>query len=341
MTIERSYYMVRAMDQNKEHFDEFFNNEVVAIGWSDVNFSEYKDIETLRYFIRDKYYGGDTNRTITKNLNAIQRFKSIKKGDYIIIPYYSNIVIAIAEGIENYSINARQLDLSNQHKVSYIKNSDGQLLLIPREDLPEGLQRRLKVPGSKVSDLFEFKDKIEKLFEIETYTYSYSSQLEEQDQIDQFKMQLLKNIREGETYLKAGGIGLEHLVKELLEIEGYNTKILSTRNFNVGDADIAAFKEDAFSSSNILIQVKHHNGTTGEHGLTQIVEALKDSRYLDYSGCLLTSADVDEELRQKAAIAGINIIDGENLVEILYNNLENLSDETKIKLRIQMIPKIF
>lgn len=36
---ERHYYMVRAMLSGESDFNVFFKNNVVAVGWSDINIS--------------------------------------------------------------------------------------------------------------------------------------------------------------------------------------------------------------------------------------------------------------------------------------------------------------
>ena len=38
--MDRNYYLVRAMSQSQEDFDVFFNDNVVAVGWSEVDFSQ-------------------------------------------------------------------------------------------------------------------------------------------------------------------------------------------------------------------------------------------------------------------------------------------------------------
>ena len=101
----RNYYMVRAMNSNQEDFDIFFKNNVVAVGWSRVNFSKEADSERLRQKVWEEYYKNAEKQqnTISRKLNEVERFKTIKKGDFIIVPYNSNIVIAEALDEEIYS----------------------------------------------------------------------------------------------------------------------------------------------------------------------------------------------------------------------------------------------
>ena len=92
-------------------------------------------------------------RKLSKKLNEVKRFKLIKDGDYILVPYYNYVVIAEATSEEKYSDEDKSQDLSNQKIVRYRLVDDNERLMIPRNELSEGLQRRIRVRGSTVSNL--------------------------------------------------------------------------------------------------------------------------------------------------------------------------------------------
>ena len=163
MRKQKQYLMVRAMTSQENHFREFFDNSVVAVGWSSVNFTDYDTPEELREAVKESYYPNYIGSNVTMKLNECMRFKRIEIGDLIIIPYYSGIALAVAEKEEQYSDNAVEIDLANQHKVSYLFK-DKEVLSVPRNNLSEGLQRRLRVRGRAVSDLSEFFEEIDFLF---------------------------------------------------------------------------------------------------------------------------------------------------------------------------------
>ena len=339
--MERQYLMVRAMTSQPIHFKTFFDNNVVAVGWSDIDFTK-NDVQTLRKIIRETYYSKESSAPlVSKNINECVRFKNIHEGDYIIIPYYSGIALAVAEADGIYSKDDREVDLANQHKVRY-KYKDGKVLSVPRNDLSEGLQRRLRVPGMSVSDLSEFSEEIEKLFS-SPETYSYSSEIKEkEDELQrEFKNKLIKNIRKGKTNLQTGGIGMEALVKELFICEGYqDVRVLPKNKFKgSADADIEAVRTDSFSTTYIYAQVKHHDGYSGKTGIDQVIEAINSQEEV-YQGYFITSALVSDEDRIYAEKNGINVIDGNELVDIIYNNLDKLSENTKKRLGIIMVPTI-
>lgn len=342
-----NYYMVRAMFSYDAHFEEFFKKEVVAVGWSAVNFSSLKTNE-LRNVIWENYYKDSSkcSQSISLALNQALMFKNIKEGDRIVIPYRSGIVLALAKGEEFYSQEACALDLANQRRVSYKQNDDDEPLVIQRNDLSEGLQRRLRVRGRSVLNLNEFDSEIEKMFsDTLGKDFSYDAEIcqKEKNEIELFKRNLLTRIQNGNTHLQTGGIGLEQLVCELLKCEGYDATILPKRSFpNSADADIRAVKADSFGSQKLLVQVKHHHGYTGNWGLYQLnaIKEMDDEQYEDYNYILLTSASVGDDVMKKSSEMGIDVYDGKNLVEIIYSNIEKLSPETKRKLGISLVPHL-
>lgn len=339
---DRNYYMVRAMLSREEDFQLFFTNHVVAVGWSKVDFSLLSDAQAVREAVQKAYYEGDEKapQVVSKHLHEVERFKSMKKGDYILIPYYSYIALAEAGEREIYSRKDYAQDLANQRSVSY-RYENGKPLMIERNALSEGLQRRLRVRGNTVANLFEFKDEIERIFSQKSYSFSQEMQEFEQAELKKLKSGLLRNIQEGKTNLQTGGIGLEQLVCELMQCEGYEAKVLAKNKFTgKADADIRAIKEDAFMSKKIFVQVKHHCGFSGTEGIKQVADVLAQKEYEEYEGYFITSAGITKEAQQFAKEHGIEVMDGTALVELIVNNLQRLSETTKRLLGICVIPRM-
>lgn len=338
--MERNCYMVRAMLSRETDFDIFFRNNIVAVGWSKVDFTKYPSSESLREAVREMYYTDNkrASQVASKNLNEVERFKNIKEGDYIIVPYYAGIVLAVAEKEELYSAEAYKNDLSNQRRVAY-RYTDHELLVIPRNELSEGLQRRLRVRGNTVSNLSEFEEEIERIFQSKSYTYSQAVRDAEHKVLTDLKQGLLDNIRNGHTHLQTGGIGLEHLVCELMQIEGYQARILPKSKFTgKADADVEAIKIDAFMDKKIFVQVKHHSGISSRHGVEQVIAVLQQKAYEDYDGYFITSADIAPEDLVFAKENGIEVMDGNDLVDLIVSDMDQLSVTTKQQLGICRFP---
>lgn len=337
-----NYYMVRAMRSSDEELDVFFRNNTVAVGWSEVDFTEFKSIDEVVNTVKSCYYSKNiAPQVVGKKLNEVRRFIGICKGDYIVIPYHNAVRFAIATDDLLYDDNSYSLDLANQRKVNFIYDSANEYKTVLRDELSEALQRRLRVRGSTVSDLNEFNDEIERLVTNDTYTWDEDFDIKEKKAQEVFKNSLLKKIQNGGTHLKTGGIGLEHLVKELFTCEGYKAEVLAKTNFaDSADADVSAVKEDRFHSVKILAQVKHHNGYSDDKGIQQLEQIRTDTRYSDYSFLFITSAKISDNVRTRAENSDIMVMDGNDLVEWLLENINEISDRTKILLNLSSVPQL-
>lgn len=344
---EPNYFMVRALQNTETYLRNFTENGIVAIGWSDVDFTAYAKPEEI---FRDLSYLKQVSpQTAGRHQNEILRFLRMKNNDRIIVPYGDCIVLAIATGEKRYNKKCYDLDQANEASVTYLLTEDRKLLYIPRDSLSEALQRRLRVRGMTISDLNEFRGELDRFFEkgiSEKVAYSWNAGVEEyknaQDAL--FRTKLLQSIREGNTNLKTGGIGLERLVQALAEIEGYDSSVLGKATFpSFADADVIATKVDRFSSeTHILFQVKHHSGTSDSYGIDQLLEIKKclPDQYKSHILVFVTSADVDSVVRAKSEMNDVQIIDGAGLVDWIMDAFDELSPEIKRSLGIIEIPQV-
>jgi len=338
-----AYYLVRAMSQSQDDFDVFFENNVVAVGWSEVDFHQHANVDSLVEKVNETYYSDSDSapQVIGKKKNEVRRFKGINKGDKIVVPFWGAICLAVAEQEKLYSQQDYDRDLSNQRKVTYHRDQNGEIIFIPRDKLSEGLQRRLRVRGTTIADLWEFSEEIDNLFKGEDFVSSFNKK--RINAIDNFKNQLIKNIQSGNTNLESGGYGLEKLIKELLEIDGYDAEILSKQRFpEFSDADIEAVKEDFLLTEKLLVQVKHHSGITGTWGAEQLIGILESEKDLfsEYRLVLVTSAIPSDDLVEFCEKKDVILVNGNDLVEWIFKSLPQLKFDTKKRLSISDIPTL-
>lgn len=338
----KKYYMVRAMLSSEEDLKLFQENSIVAVGWSKVDFSKYiNQPEMLREKVVEQYYksGDFAPQSVGRQLNQVVRFVSIKTGDYIVVPYWSQILLAEATENFRYDKASFERDLSNQLVVNY-KKHEGKFLTIPRNALSEGLQRRLRVRGNSVGALDEFHSEIAALFE-KGQTFDNTIYEAIQHKEEKFKRDLEHVLTDGKNNLQTGGIGLERLVCELMQCEGYDAKVLDKKRFEgMADADIEAFKEDRFNSQKIFIQVKHHSDVSDSWGIEQLEKIIQSNKYSDHTYVFVTSAKMTEEDKKRAEDDEIIWMDGSGLAEWIVDNIDKLSSETLNKLRISPVPSI-
>jgi len=313
---------------------------IVGVGWSDHNFSAAKDAEEAIQAIH-AHYG------IGRNANQIRRYFAIQEGDLVVatLPYF--VAIGRATGGQFFDAACYKDDTANQRRVVFPLDAQGKVVKIPRASFSEAFQRRLRVRGITVNDLGEFQQEIVKAYEniSSGKNYSWSLLMAEKagQAAEEFKSSLLRNIQGGMTNLLTGGVGLEHLVKELLQIEGYQAEVLSKHAFpGFADADIKASRTDPCSTVNLLVQVKHHQGFTNQHGLSQLEEIRKHElpEYSDHEMVFCTSASTSEAFQKRAELSKVTVIDGEGLVEWIAQHIEHLSSETKNCLGICEVPTV-
>jgi len=322
----RNYVLVRSPSK-------LISEGRIGYGWSKINFSEFNTTKELLSYVKLK------NIVIGRKKNQIVRYFNISEDDVVIVPIDKSVIIGFAVGAKSYQSGIRNGE--NRISVEFLKGSDNSILKIPRKELPGKLSSRLKIRMSVVS-LNEFKSEVDRIISTarERGAAPANLHIEELNKAatNTFKEKLLANICEGKAYLKSGGRGLEELVLELVELEGYNG-IIAAKNAleGIADIDIEASRTDIFSSTKLLIQVKHHNGVTGVHGIKQL-EALDDDEQV--IRWLITTAGVSDELRGRAESNNIKIMDGNELIDWIFESLPSLSFSTRNKLGISDVPTL-
>lgn len=326
---EHDYYMIRT------DYDLLEKN-VVGIGWNDVDFSQIPNAENLADEIRTKYYNGKSSSAISKRLNQIKRFKNMKEGDIALIPTGSYIAFVDILNEESFSKEDR---FANQRKVKVRENG---IKLVSRKEFTTSLQNKFRMLGSIVLDINQFKDEIDYVMNKSGTAIEYSIFTKEQNEKSSLKKGLREKIENDKTLLEAGGLGLENLLVELFKIEGYEAKRLDKKSFpGKADADIDAKKEDAFSATKFLIQAKHHKDVSGEKGIRQLVGALKEMKYADYQGIFMTTAtEIDSDAEKLANENEIQVFKLEDIVDLIIENIDTLSPETKYILGMTRYPCI-
>lgn len=319
---------------------ELVEQDLVGIGWVDFRFCDMADAEEAIAEI-DRHYG------VGRYGNQIRRFFAIAEGDWIVAPLPYSIAIGRATGGMHFDQRYYEADRANMRRVQFPRDADGRLITIPRDSFSEAFQRRLRVMGMVVNDLGEFLDDIRKALASmergEDHSWLHHLNAEKERQHAAFRRNLLANIQSGRTNLRTGGIGLEQLVCELLQAEGYKARVLAKQHFRgSADADIQASRSDRWSTVRLLVQVKHHQGYSDAYGLNQLreIKQAHEGEYDDHQLVFLTSASVSAELRQQALKDDIIIIDGGELADWIGQNIDRLKPPTKGMLGIYEVPAV-
>ncbi len=309
----------------------------IGYGWKQVNFSAHQEIKELIKEIIEK------NGSIGRMTNQVKNYFELKSEDIVIVPLGKKIAIAKVIGTKNYDPLFKGGHGANQIDVKFFRK-DGKVIYIPRSKLKENLESRLKL-RTTIGDLTRFSQEIDHIIQNLNELGNFDIKSSFQEKIDQyeneFKTELLNALWKGNTRLKAGGRGLEELVKELLEIEGYsNVDILDKKNGEgIADVDIQATSEKNPFLKDILVQVKHHRGETSKHAINQLIAYEFESDSNAYKW-VVTTGHVSQESKLYAQENQINIMEGEQLVDWIYTNLSALKISTKEALGIVDVPKL-
>ena len=337
--------------------DEYVKKGVVAVGWSKVPFDP-QDIELTIKKINIEYYQNSNQSVSGRKRNEVKKFLEIREKDLIIVPCYKGFYIGKSTGEFVHDSSLRDIDLSNQLKVDFLKDNDGNPLYFTRAGKITALQTKLGVRGFTILkiDEPEIQESIQKLAEqgIDCSETSYIAK-KENDSFIEFKRQLRNVLQDyKKTSLESKGIGFEKLIAELFSSDGYKTNILSKKiGDDKADADILAVKECGFSSKfnqAYYIQAKHHSGKTDLWGLEQIKSFKAQQSELgsitfktseenednivvfgdNIKYVLITSAEFSSDYSEENE--EIIFIDGNELAEMLFEKIDDMNDEIRYQL---------
>ena len=318
---------------------ELVEKGYVGYGWRHIEFKKYDTVkELIEIGFKDTNYG--------RKRKQIQYFYELKKDDIVVVPVSGAIAIGIVEGTKEYEPTTTLAMSENRVKVIFFRDENNNLMYIPRAELATNLARRLKIRTS-IANLENFREdiliKIEGLKKKEILSWDSEIIKKEEDMKKIFIQKLEERLRtEKGLGLKAGGYGLELLVREIFETKGFEAIIPAKNDRLVGeDVDIIALKRGEFSSKGerYLIQVKHHRGTTSRKGLDQLITYKDDDNGLYFDKkILITTAIVDESLKNEAKKKEILIIEGLELSEWIFESMSLLSSKTIRRLGISFIP---
>lgn len=324
---------------------ELIDKDQIGLGWKGLRFCDFNSIEDLfKNGVENSRYKGNIGR----KKNQIKRYYNLAKGDIVIVPATGSIVVAEVVGEKSFKEDAAVKYGENRINVSYFRD-EKKNVFIPRKQLSTALQSRLKIQMS-VANLSDFSEEIgrhvEALEKGETHTWKKATEDKEANALSCFKADLLKRIKQGDVGLEAGGYGLEKLVQELFEIEGYHAEIQAkNQSRGIDDVDIIATRVNGITleAERFLIQVKHHKGTTGQKGLEQLIAHgidRTDQEFRLTRKILITTAKFSDNLLNKAEENNIIAMDGNRFVDWLYDNIEALCSSTRIALGISSIPSL-
>jgi restriction system protein len=340
-----NYVYVRAHGQSQSCFNFLEQKSVVGVGYSDVNFSSSSDASALLEKLMPIVMNwGWAPQNRGRKMSEVRRFKNLMAGDRILVPCGSGVWLATATDEQIFDTQAgKDFDLANLRKVVYLKDAQNRSVWIPRGELSTGLQSRLRMRGSTCVDLGAYKDEVDQLFDARRWSDAIGASMLKLS--EDFREKLVENIQNGDVNLAAGGIGLEQLVVELLNLSGFEAKVLPKQLFHgTGDADIEASLDLWEHQAELLVQVKHHSGFTGQWAAEQLVKTkdhkLYGSKYEEHERLVVTFATPTTQLSIICEQNGIRLVGALDLALWIEESIDQLCPETRNKLGIALAPTV-
>ncbi len=328
----KKYYLMRSPS-------ELVNKNRLGYGWK-VDFSQCASSKEILSQIKEAYPQG-----CGRKKKQIQRFFNLKKGDIVLVPQPRKVVIGLVLGDKFYDSNASSHGW-NQVDVNFRKDN-GELRTVSTRSgvITNKLLSRLRVRCTNTS-LDEFSSEIDNLInQTDTGSFSIVEKYEQSEsgKENEFKSQLLRNLRTGKTRLQGGGDGFEKLIYELLQVDGYSEIKISSKKSNegTGDIDIEATKNlgSLLPPLKLCIQAKHHKGNTGHKAVDQLKIAKENKEAGENSILMVISTgSFHDDLRHYADESDIILKDGEDFVAWLCENISRLSTKKQLALGVSLTP---
>lgn len=304
-------WVVRPKPHGKNRLNEFLENGLVAIGWPGLGDLTDCDKEEIRERLKDTF--NQSSYKLGQNTGQINRFvNEMETDDIVLVPSGGNIYVGKIETQCNHHEEKANDDEGYPHQRSVNWYHDG--AAVDRSNLPGKLHDTLKCRLTVFSA-----------------DYSLAEQLREEEASKQdtdpyveLQNEYLERLQSGKL---KGMIDRNFEEAARLVLREYYPTITNVAGFvdPEGDTDLLA---ESPGGVTVRIQVKHYYTDEGKLG-ARPVEQLADSMDEGDSGIVLTSTEIgdDAEAAAESSPHQIGFVDGEEFVELLFENLDAFSAE--------------
>ncbi len=324
----RNAWVVRPYPHNIYRMREFLEGNLVAVGWPALgDLTGMTTRDEIKHQL-SKQYGGSA-RPLGAAAGSLYRFVvEILKGDFIVVPDGDNVYFSVVTSDYRYepTVATDEEGYPHQRKVRWLQ--DGRPL--PRKALTGRMSNTLKGRLSVFS--------IYNVGDVET-TVDRSDLFKPGADTD-LKPRYLHKLQDG-SLRGVNPFTFEEAVRKLLSLYYPSLDRQSTRNSSSGDTDL---KADLPGDVVVRIQVKNFYPSMGHLG-EDAVRQLADSMEPGDIGIVVTSGVVGndaKDLASKYAEKGlyISFIDGQQFVDLLFENIDSIDEQSLGVFGLTRKPKI-
>lgn len=311
----KNAWVIRPYPHGHYRLKEFLNDDMVAIGWPHIgDLTKYHSLEHIKKVVQ-KYYEYSSAHSLGQKCGNINRFiNDISVGDYILVP--DGQYVYVGEIRENYKYvkkyDSNKEGFCHQRPVKWFFDKKA----ILRSNLTGRVYDSLKGRQTVFST---YVDEIEELVEKKKYLFSEKPNFN-------LKKEYLRKLQSG-LLVGVNSNLFEDAVCELFSKYFPSLRRLSTRNSKSGDTDLIA---DLPGDVVVRIQVKHFYVLKGDVEVNVVDQLAKSMKSYEH-GIIVTSGKISEKANKYADTLTdkqIRFYNGEEFVDLLFENLENLRPET-------------
>lgn len=306
-----SAWVVRPKPHGIDRLDQFLDQDVIAIGWNKVGDLNGSGEEEIREKV-ETAWDWSAHKT-GQSVGQIHRFANeISIDDYVLVPAGGDVYIGQVDS--EYRWEENQADgkgFPHQRKVEW--EFDGKP--VSRSSLPGRLHDSLK---GRLTVFSADGDLVGEVIDSERV-------VRERDRSGELQQQYLERLQNGSI----PGINANSFEGSVVKtvLDNYFPGIFreATTSDATGDTDLLA---ELPGEVTVRVQVKHFYPDQGKLG-KDAVNQLAESMTTGDNGIVVTSTDVSTEAKQAAESADyqIGIIDGEEFVELLFEDLQNYTED--------------
>lgn len=296
--------------------EEFLSEPaIVAIGWpSTGDLSNLETKSEIKERLRETY-SYSSEGSLGQAAGNIRRFLlEMEEGDYVVVPDGKFIHIAQIKSDYYYEENLVSKGYPHQRKVRWCH--DGKAI---SRNLLEGTEYSSLKSRLTISSIDY--DKIDKLVTKKKHYFRENSNVK-------LKKKYLNRLQKG-NLAGVNSNTFEDAVCSLLSNYFPGLHRLATTNSKEGDTDLLA---ELPGGVNVRIQVKYFyvkQGVLKEDAVEQLAASMQSGD----NGIIVTSTKIGESAKNKAneifkeSSKEINFIDGKEFVELLFEQVDSLSEE--------------
>lgn len=315
-------WVVRPKPHGYNRLEEFLDQGIVAIGWPDYGDLSGYSKRDLEEFIDERHdwspqKAGQVVGMIHKFLNKME------EDDFVLVPSGGNVYLGRIKTDYYFDKSKASDDTGYPHQRKVEWEFDGEA--INRSSLPGKLHDSLK------GRLTVFSADVERVKHLSASELDFR----ERDRYQELEEEYLERLQDGELR-GVHASSFEDVAVTVLQNYFPNITRQSTTSDPEGDTDL---KTDLPGGVTVRVQVKHFYPEKGDLPVDAVTQ-LEKSMSVGDNGIVLTSTDASDEAVEAANQSEhqIEIIDGAEFTELLFENMDEFSADELFTLGLRDQP---